>query len=67
MPSWTDVLTEIGEKQRNGAFAVDLVRRAYLAKLHEYTKRNVIAYYSSWLSRPPNTDHRAGGRRSRTA
>ncbi|HXT16990.1 MAG TPA: hypothetical protein VN706_15220 [Gemmatimonadaceae bacterium] len=31
----------------------DRVRREYLEKLANYTKRNVIAYYSGWLSKPP--------------
>lgn len=29
----------------------DIVRRRYLAKLHEITKRNVIIYYSGWLQK----------------
>lgn len=56
MPNWGEILGEIrelasdGERQRQGA--VDFVRRRYLKKLHEYTGRNVIAYYSGWLSKP---------------
>ncbi len=53
MPSWNTVLDQIRRRQTNGLQSVDLVRRSYLAKLHKYTKRNVIAYYSGWLSRPP--------------
>lgn len=59
MPGWNNVLREIGKRQSEGHQAVDLVRRSYLAKLHKYTKRNVIAYYSGWLSKPgqlPNLD-----------
>ena len=56
MPNWGEVLDEIrdlvgrAESQRNGA--VDIVRRRYLQALHEHTGRNVIAYYSGWLSKP---------------
>ena len=55
MPAWGSVLSEIGKKQQSGQQAVDLVRRKYLAQLHRHTDRNVIAYYSGWLFRPPNT------------
>lgn len=55
MPSWNSVLQEINAKQQEGATAVDIVRRSYLKKLHEFTGRNVIAYYSGWLSKPPQT------------
>lgn len=56
MPNWNEVLQEILiEQQRvQDASAVDLVRRRYLKHLSEYTGRNVIAYYSGWLQRPPN-------------
>jgi len=37
------------------AHPIDIVRRKYLKRLHQHTKRNVIAYYSAWLSSPkPN-------------
>lgn len=55
MPSWNTVLQQIGKKQAEGRSAVDLVRRQYLMRLHRYTGRNVIAYYSGWLSKPPQT------------
>jgi hypothetical protein len=57
MPSWSDVLAEINgvKAQIAGASALDIVRRKYLAKLHRHTRRNVIAYYSAWLQRGPNT------------
>jgi hypothetical protein len=56
MPNWSDVLKEINnarsdhQKAANGVF--DEVRRNYLAELHKYTGRNVIAYYSGWLQKP---------------
>jgi len=56
MPNWNDVLQEIqGEAQAGNVQArgaVDVVRRKYLKKLHDYTNRNVIAYYSGFLSKP---------------
>ncbi len=55
MPGWNSVLQKISRKQSEGRQSVDIIRRAYLAKLHKYTNRNVIAYYSGWLSRPPQT------------
>ena len=53
MPSWSEVLREIqtAGKKHKGA-AADIVRRRYLRKLFEHTNRNVIAYYSGFLSKP---------------
>lgn len=55
MPGWSSVLEEVGKRQRDGQHAIDLVRRKYLKALYQHTGRNVIAYYSGWLHRPPNT------------
>ncbi len=56
MPNWNDVLTEITRLQITSANqaqgAVDTIRRGYLKKLHIKTTRNVIAYYSGFLSKP---------------
>ena len=56
MPDWGQVLVEITTLKSEGVqqsqYAVDLVRRRYLTQLHDYTKRNIIAYYSGWLSKP---------------
>lgn len=56
MPNWGQVLTEIqaqDAKLTNDAkSAVDVVRRKYLKRLHKKTGRNVIAYYSGWLTNP---------------
>ncbi|MBQ7455995.1 MAG: hypothetical protein IJS54_00070 [Desulfovibrio sp.] len=52
MPNWVSVLEEINKCQpspNRELEAVDIVRRRYLLKLHEKTKRNIIAYYSGWL------------------
>lgn len=55
MPSWNQVLEEINQKAFDGrkqeATAIDDIRRSYLAQLHNKTGRNVIAYYSGWLSK----------------
>jgi Serine dehydrogenase proteinase len=61
MPAWGSVLAEIGAKQQGGQQAVDVVRRKYLKRLHLHTGRNVIAYYSGWLFRPPTTPNLSVG------
>lgn len=61
MPAWGSVLAEIGAKQQGGQQAVDVVRRKYLKRLHLHTGRNVIAYYSGWLFRPPSTPNLSVG------
>lgn len=57
MPNWNDVLKEIHEFQagkppQEAATAVDVIRRKYLDLLYKHTNRNVIAYYSGFLSKP---------------
>ncbi len=56
MPNWNDVLGQIhafgSQKAAEAKGAVDFVRRQYLGELHKHTGRNVIAYYSGWLSKP---------------
>jgi ClpP class serine protease len=56
MPDWGQVLTEINNLKSEGTQkqhqAVDIVRRNYLEQLYNYTHRNIIAYYSGWLSKP---------------
>jgi ATP-dependent protease ClpP protease subunit len=51
MPNWHDVFLEIQNAQSQAANAQTLVRRKYLTALHAHTGRNVIAYYSGWLSK----------------
>ncbi len=55
MPNWRDVLGEVQEERRQGQekqrLAFDTIRRKYLQELHKFTGRNVIAYYSGWLSK----------------
>jgi ATP-dependent protease ClpP protease subunit len=56
MPNWNEVLSEVnrqvqlGNQRANGSF--DSVRRKYLKKLQRQTGRNVVAYYSGFLSKP---------------
>jgi ATP-dependent protease ClpP protease subunit len=56
MPNWSEVLSEIqkegtaGSQKARGAF--DTIRRKYLKRLHNKTNRNVICYYSAFLSKP---------------
>ncbi len=56
MPNWREVLRQIQREQSAGFQhangSIDIVRRHYLEKLVEHTDRNVIAYYSGWLSKP---------------
>ena len=48
MPDWGELLEEI---HKLGS-TYDIVRRSYLQKLHDVTKRNIIIYYSGWLQKP---------------
>lgn len=56
MPDWGDVLKEIqsltSQAAQTAQAAMDLVRRKYLQQLAKDTGRNVIAYYSGFLSKP---------------
>ena len=48
MPNWKEILDEI---QATGS-THDFIRRKYLERLYDTTKRNVIIYYSGWLQKP---------------
>ena len=59
MPNWREVLTElqgyhasVQRVQVEANQSLDLVRKKYLCLLHERTGRNIIAYYSGFLSKP---------------
>jgi len=56
VPNWNEVLSEIQQQQALGTShaqrSLDIVRKNYLQALHAYTGRNLIAYYSGWLSKP---------------
>lgn len=51
MPNWSSVLNEIADTQARDGSPFDRVRRKYLSELHKYTSRNVISYYSGFLSK----------------
>lgn len=48
MPSWGDVLSAL----RAVPNPMDAMRREYLHTMHEYTGRNIIAYYSAFIQKP---------------
>lgn len=48
MPSWSAILDQLNSTPN----PLDKTRRAYLLKMHEYTGRNVIAYYSGFIQKP---------------
>ena len=56
MPDWGEVLKEINDRAIQGEViarsSLDAIRHKYLDQLHQHTGRNVIAYYSGWLSKP---------------
>ena len=56
MGNWNDILTEIQQKtvqaQLEAGGVIDAVRRQHLKNLYNYTQRNLIAYYSGFLSKP---------------
>lgn len=55
MAAWNEVLNQteaIGSPQ-------DVLRRKYLKRLADYTRRNTILYYSGWLQKP-NLQDQAG-------
>ena len=54
MPNWNEILKEI--KEHNVGNPLDIVRRNYIAKLHKLTNRNVICYYSGFLSNHNHPD-----------
>ncbi|MBU9579922.1 hypothetical protein KTE26_15920 [Ralstonia mannitolilytica] len=54
MPNSSEVLAEIDHARQSGTVdPIDTVRRRHLAALAAYTQRNVIAYYSGWLTVDP--------------
>ena len=47
MGNWSNILQEINSTKSQ----FDSVRAKYIKELSNYTNRNVIAYYSAWLSK----------------
>ena len=58
MPNWSQVLAEVSQLENYhiqiSRQSIVQVRHKYLKALHEKTGRNVISYYSGWLSKPNN-------------
>ena len=53
MPTWGEILKEHAEYfEKEGKLPFDFVRRKYLSKLHDYTKRNTILYATAWTQKP---------------
>jgi len=56
MPAWNEILRQIQQTQASHQFqaaaASDAIRRSFLSKLFARTDRNIIAYYSGFLSKP---------------
>jgi ATP-dependent protease ClpP protease subunit len=53
MPNWDTILKEIAVQQTtNNESAFDKVRRKYLKRTFDHTGRNIIAYYSGFLTKP---------------
>lgn len=54
MPNWSHVLSEIRKEKDDpvtGTSASDKIRTKYLMQLNAHTGRNIICYYSGWLSK----------------
>jgi ATP-dependent protease ClpP protease subunit len=55
MPNWGEILGKIQQTAADNQFrannAISSVRHDYLKKLHQRTGRNIIAYYSGFLSK----------------
>ena len=55
MPTWSGILEELKNSQVEGEPPqFDAVRRKYLTRIYEYTKREVILYASKWTQHDPN-------------
>jgi hypothetical protein len=56
MPNWNDIYNEQNEAINHAQIQVTNapyeLRKKYLENLHKLTGRNIICYYSSWLSKP---------------
>ncbi|HZN69930.1 MAG TPA: hypothetical protein VFB66_31940 [Tepidisphaeraceae bacterium] len=52
MPGWKELLEETHAHGNGHGSPFDAVRRKYLRRYAQLTRRNVIAYYSGWLQKP---------------
>ncbi len=57
MASWSELLNE-ADASEDPILFLSHKRNSFLNEIHAYTGRNVITYYSSWLTKPqaPNID-----------
>ena len=60
MPTWDEILKEINStaKIENNMISIDYdgIRKKYIKEFADYRNRNVIVYYSDWLSRRKNNN-----------
>lgn len=57
MPTWGEILTEVNSSiNDNRPPDLDGIRRKYLLKLQQHTKRNTILYATNWTQSLPNAD-----------
>lgn len=54
MPAWNEILSRIQTIQNDAGRALDLIRSQYLRELNSHTGRNIICYYSGFLSKQVN-------------
>lgn len=55
MPTWSEILKELNDSRvKGGPPQFDAVRRKYLYKLFQHTKRNTILYASKWTQHDVN-------------
>ena len=52
MPNINEIFNEISFITHQGNDAQNIVRRKYLSELQKIRDRNVVCYYSAWLSKP---------------
>ena len=51
MPNWGEILNRLNRLE-NEPSPMDRMRRKYLDIMHQYTGRNIIAYYSCFIQKP---------------
>ena len=56
MPSWSEILNSVSDKETLDFDKLNILRKDYLQQLSAYTNRNVITYYSGWMSRLNSED-----------
>lgn len=55
MANWNEIMNEIKQQQALGS-SLDIVRRKYIKELNKITGRNIICYYSGFLSNGNHPD-----------